>query len=176
MTNKVSQNVVRLNFPQIDPDEILVAKYLKDSERLTSKSMKAIMSYWYSIALAEDPNSSEEEIRLALSESLIALNAQMMMLLEYHKITQQIEPSPNLIARLGITSGAISTQTPTASARSIIAIHPPLDVAPPSNQTQEVTVAVEDLEDNENDEDDEDEEPKFMTPQLVTDFSSFMSK
>ncbi len=104
MTKKPPQNVIRINIIETDPQEVSIAKYLRNTGKIKSQLMESISAYWYSIALAEDPDRSDEEVEIALSKSLSMLSAQMNHLIEYHRIKRKIHLPPESLMRLGLRS------------------------------------------------------------------------
>jgi hypothetical protein len=102
MTKKPPQNVIRINIIETDPQEVSIAKYLRNTGKIKSQLMESSSAYWYSIALAEDPDRSDEEVEIALSKSLSMLSAQMNHLLEYHRIKRKIHLPPESLMRLGL--------------------------------------------------------------------------
>jgi hypothetical protein len=127
MTKENKQVVIRISISQTNPKQIAILNYLKATNSITNHAMEAIAAYWYSIALSDDNSSNDEDVELALLESLNKLNSQMLLLVDYHRVKRKIQVPPETLMRLGLLpiqchtiSSPVSIQVPTSSSLPIM--------------------------------------------------------
>ncbi|NJR32267.1 MAG: hypothetical protein HC778_04725 [Chamaesiphon sp. CSU_1_12] len=89
MAARKSQDVLRINVSQTDRQQLQLVEYLRKSGQITSMSMEAIESYWYSYALAADPQASDIAVEMAAIESVIGLSSQINRILNFHRLDRQ---------------------------------------------------------------------------------------
>ncbi len=102
MAARKSQDVLRINVSQTNARQSQLVEYLRKSGQITSKSMEAIESYWYSYALAADPQASDIAVEMAVAESVIGLSSQINRLLNFHLLDRQIILPNELLTRCGL--------------------------------------------------------------------------
>jgi hypothetical protein len=66
MTARKSQDVIKVTISETNPQEVLIAGYLRDSGKIKAQCMEAIEGYWYSYALSKQPGSSDAEVEWQL--------------------------------------------------------------------------------------------------------------
>jgi hypothetical protein len=97
-----AKRLLVLEFLDNDPKELTLANYLKSIYNAKGKVLTATQAHLYSVALSEDPNSSDEEIELAILESLQSLWGQMNYIVDYHRIKRKIQLTPQSLMRFGL--------------------------------------------------------------------------
>jgi hypothetical protein len=101
MVAKIHQDI-RLNIIETDLQEVRISKYLRGTSKIKPHIMEAITAYWYPIALAEEPDSSDEEVEMALLDSLRILSAQMTHLVDYQRVKRKINLPAESLMRFGL--------------------------------------------------------------------------
>lgn len=102
MAARKSQDVLRINVSQTDRQQSQLVEYLRKSGQITSQSMEAIKSYWYSYALAADPQASDVAVEMAAIESVIGLSSQINRILNFHRLDRQIVLPNEVLIRCGL--------------------------------------------------------------------------
>lgn len=106
MTDKKLNPVFTVKFLDTHSDQVILADYLKSIHDAKGKVLTAAKGYLYSIALSEDPNSSDEDLELAILESLQSLWGQMNYIVDYHRIKRKIQLAPQSLMRFGLATTA----------------------------------------------------------------------
>jgi hypothetical protein len=106
MTDKKLNLVFTVKFLDTHSDRVVLADYLKSIHDAKGKVLTAAKGYLYSIALSEDPNSSDEDLELAILESLQSLWSQMNYIVDYHRIKRKIQLAPQSLVRFGLATTA----------------------------------------------------------------------
>ncbi len=125
MTARKSQDVIKVTISETNPQEVLIAEYLRDSGKIKAQCMEAIEGYWYSYALSKQPGSSDAEVELAVAESVMMLSTQINRILNFHRIDRQIILPHEFLTRCGL----LATFQPAAAASSGTLPVPELEVA-----------------------------------------------
>jgi hypothetical protein len=125
MTARKSQDVIKVTISETNPQEVLIAGYLRDSGKIKAQCMEAIEGYWYSYALSKQPGSSDAEVELAVAESVMMLSTQINRILNFHRIDRQIILPHEFLTRCGL----LATFQPAAAASSGTLPVPELEVA-----------------------------------------------
>ncbi len=115
MNKKLIRDFIQISISQLDPQQVRIAKYLRNTGKITSQLMEAVVAYWDSIAISEDPSSSDEDIELALLNSLNKLHCQMSYIVDYHRVKRKIQLPPETLMKLGllpIQGKAVSSPVP----------------------------------------------------------------
>jgi hypothetical protein len=102
MAARKPQDVLRINVSQTDRQQSQLVEYLRKSGQITSQSMEAIKSYWYSYALAADPQASDIAVEMAAIESVICLSSQINRILNFHRLDRQIILPNEVLIRCGL--------------------------------------------------------------------------
>lgn len=126
MAARKSQDVLRINVSQTDRQQSQLVEYLRKSGQITSQSMEAIKSYWYSYALAADPQASDIAVEMAAIESVIGLSSQINRILNFHRLDRQIILPNEVLIRCGLIP---RSEPAVSSAKSL-----PLPTIPASPQ------------------------------------------
>lgn len=121
MAVRKHQDVLRINVSQTDIQQSQLVKYLRDSGQITSQSMEAIRSYWYSYASAADRSVSDAAVELAVSESVLALSGQIMRVLNFHRIDRGIVLPNQFLAQCGLAFAA-SAPTVIPQQQSVVTL------------------------------------------------------
>jgi hypothetical protein len=87
---------------QSDFNQVLIAEFLKRIGKSKPTILKALYGFYASQARSEHPNSSQQEVELALLESLNTLSAQMRFLVNYHRVKDGINLSPECLMSFGL--------------------------------------------------------------------------
>jgi hypothetical protein len=114
MTARKSQDVIKVTISETNPQEVLIAGYLRDSGKIKAQCMEAIEGYWYSYALSKQPGSSDAEVELAVAESVMMLSTQINRILNFHRIDRQIILPHEFLTRCGL----LATFQPATAATS----------------------------------------------------------
>jgi hypothetical protein len=126
MTARKSQDVIKVTISETNPQEVLIAGYLRDSGKIKAQCMEAIEGYWYSYALSKQPGSSDAEVELAVAESVMMLSTQINRILNFHRIDRQIVLPHEFLTRCGLLA-TFQPVTATTSDRELSV--PELEVA-----------------------------------------------
>ena len=89
-----SEKLFRVNLVSGNPQNVLLAKYLKgDAEKRKGKDrvIKAIDAFYGSIALSQEDDVSRNRIQLAALENIAKLQHQIDYIRNYHRIINGIE-------------------------------------------------------------------------------------
>jgi hypothetical protein len=125
MTARKSQDVIKVTISETNPQEVLIAGYLRDSGKIKAQCMEAIEGYWYSYALSKQPGSSDAEVELAVAESVMMLSTQINRILNFHRIDRQIILPNEFLTRCGLLA---TFQPVTATSNGTLPV-PELEVA-----------------------------------------------
>jgi hypothetical protein len=97
-----------------DFNQVLIAEFLKRIGKSKPTILKALYGFYASQARSEHPNSSQQEVELALLESLNTLSAQMRFLVNYHRVKDGINLSPECLMSFGLLPISQPLTTPQA--------------------------------------------------------------
>jgi hypothetical protein len=109
-----------------DLNQVIIAEFLKRIGKSKPTILKALYGFYASQARSEHPDSSQQDIELALLESLNALSAQMRFLVNYHRVKDGINLSPECLMSFGllpIPQPVITQQTQLADSASADSPH-----------------------------------------------------
>jgi hypothetical protein len=120
MAARKPQDVLRINVSQTDRQQLQLVEYLRKSGQITSLSMEAIESYWYSYALAADPQASDVAVEMAAIESVIGLSSQINRILNFHRLDRQIILPNEVLTRCGL----IPMSEPAVSPAKVVIAQP----------------------------------------------------
>jgi hypothetical protein len=132
MVAKIHQDI-RLNIIETDLQEVRISKYLRGTSKIKPHIMEAVTAYWYPIALAEELDSSDEEVEMALLDSLRILSAQMTHLVDYQRVKRKINLPAESLMRFGLLPISQSLTTPPAT----VVTSPVLDAEDDEDDTDE---------------------------------------
>jgi hypothetical protein len=104
MATRKHNDSLKFNIIGTDPGEVLMAKYLRASGKMKPQLTEAFIAYWHPIALANEEDSTDEDVEIALSKSLGMLAAQMTRLIEYQRVKRKIQLPIETLQRLGVAS------------------------------------------------------------------------
>ena len=85
-----------------DFNQVLIAEFLKRIGKSKPTILKALYGFYASQARSERSDSSQQDIELALLESLNTLSAQMRFLVNYHRVKDGINLSPECLMSFGL--------------------------------------------------------------------------
>jgi hypothetical protein len=125
MTDKKLNPVFTVKFLDTDSDQVILADYLKSTNDAKGQVLTATKAHFYAIALSEDPNSSDEEIELAILESLQLLWGQMNYIVDYHRIKRKIQLSPQSLMRFGLGQIALESIESPPQPQPLVPMMPP---------------------------------------------------
>jgi hypothetical protein len=106
MAIKKARRLLAIEFLDNDLKELRLANYLKSTNNAKGKLLITAQAHLYSIALSEDPSSSDEDIEIAMLESLRLLWGQMNYIVDYHRIKRKIQITPQSLMRFGLETVA----------------------------------------------------------------------
>jgi hypothetical protein len=110
MVAKKSNGILRIEFLDTHPDQILLANYLRSTGDAKGAVFEATKRSLYALALSKDGTKSKSELEMALSIAVTDLQSQIKTLTEHFRIFESIElPSESLPRSL------ISTPIPPVS-------------------------------------------------------------
>ncbi len=109
MTNKKVQGVLRIEFLDNYPTQVLLANYLRGTGDAKGHVLSAAIAYFYPIALAKTKGISQQDKEMALLDAIRGLENQKKYLIDYYRIHQGIEIASDFYAQAG--SSAIGTNT-----------------------------------------------------------------
>ncbi len=125
MTDKKLNPVLTVKFLDTDSDQIILADYLKSTNDAKGQVLTATKAHFYAVALSEDPNSSDEDIELAILESLQSLWGQMNYIVDYHRIKRKIQLTPQSLMRFGLGQIALESIVSPPQPQSSVSTMPP---------------------------------------------------
>lgn len=143
MTIKRVKKLLTIDLLDNDPDELLLANYLKLNKNVKGQLLAAAKAYFRANALSEDPDNADEDVELAILEALKSLWGQMNYIVDYHRIKRKIHLTPQSLMRFGL--GTIAFES---------------IVSPPQPRTQPLSRmrVIHEPEGDEDENEDEDEE------------------
>lgn len=120
------RDILKVNIIDTDLRQVLLAKYLRDTGRISSQLMGSADAFYYSYASAADRSVSDATVELATSESVLALSNQIHRVLNFHRIDRGIILPNEFLAQCGLafatsTPAAIPQQKPVVTLPSVIA-------------------------------------------------------
>ncbi|AFY92902.1 hypothetical protein [Chamaesiphon minutus] len=102
MTIKKIKKLLTIDLLDNDPDELLLANYLKSNKNVKGQLLAAAKAHFRANALSEDPNNTDEDVELAILEALQSLWRQMNYIVDYHRIKRKIHLTPQSLMRFGL--------------------------------------------------------------------------
>jgi hypothetical protein len=125
-----TRDILKVNIIETNSRQVLLAKYLRDTGIITSQLMGAADAFYYSYALAADPNVSDAEVELATSESVLALSGQINRVLNFQRIDRGIILPNEFLSRCGLALGS-SLPAVVPQERSVVTL-PSISPVPPA--------------------------------------------
>jgi hypothetical protein len=120
MTAKKSKRLLSVDFLDNHPEQIELARFLSSGWDAKSKVIAATKSHFYAIALADNPNSSDEDLQIAVLDSLRCLWMQMGYIVDYCNIKR----NSNLSLESLLHFGAVPTDRFRSAPPTVDRIHP----------------------------------------------------
>lgn len=139
MVAKKSNGILRIEFLDTHPDQILLANYLRSTGDAKGAVFEATKRSLYALALSKDGTKSKSELEMALSIAITDLQAQIKILTEHFRIFESIELPSESLPRSSIPLVSI----------------PPISIPPISIAPTSIPAAGLMDEDDEDDEDDD---------------------
>jgi hypothetical protein len=112
MTAKKSKRLLSVDFLDNHPEQIELARFLSSGWDAKSKVIAATKSHFYAIALADNPNSSDEDLQIAVLDSLRCLWLQMGYIVDYCNIKRNSNLSLESLMQFGSVPTYQSRSTP----------------------------------------------------------------
>jgi hypothetical protein len=112
MAAKKSKGILRIEFLDTHPDQILLANYLRSTGDAKKNVFEATKRSLYALALSHDGTKSKAELEMALSNAITDLHAQIKILTEHFRIFEGIELPSESSARSSIST-PIATSIPS---------------------------------------------------------------
>jgi hypothetical protein len=103
MVAKKSKGILRIEFLDTHPDQILLANYLRSTGDAKGAVFEATKRSLYALALSKDGTKSKSELEMALSIAVTDLQSQIKTLTEHFRIFESIELPSESIARSSIS-------------------------------------------------------------------------
>jgi hypothetical protein len=106
------RDMFKFDIIKSDLNQVIIANFLKRIGKSKPTILKALYGFYASQARSEHPDSSQQDIELSLLESLNALSAQMRFLVNYHRVKDGINLSPECLMSFGLLpmSQPVTTQ------------------------------------------------------------------
>ncbi len=139
MVAKKSNGILRIEFLDTHPDQILLANYLRSTGDAKGAVFEATKRSLYALALSKDGTKSKSELEMALSIAITDLQSQIKILTEHFRIFESIELPSESLPRSSIPLVSI----------------PPISIAPTSIPAAGLM--------DEDDEDDDDDDLACLT-------------
>ena len=95
-------DMFKFDIIQSDFNQVLIAEFLKRIGKSKPTILKALYGFYASVARSEHPHSSQQEVELALLESLNTLSAQMRFLVNYHRVKDGVNLLPECLMSFGL--------------------------------------------------------------------------
>jgi hypothetical protein len=102
MTIKKAKRLITIDLLDNDPDELLLANYLKSNKNVKGQLLEAAKAHFRANALSEDPNNTDEDVELAILEALQSLWRQMNYIVDHHRIKRKIHLTSQSLMRFGL--------------------------------------------------------------------------
>jgi hypothetical protein len=120
MTIKKIKKLLTIDLLDNDPDELLLANYLKSNKNVKGQLLAAAKAHFRANALSEDPNNTDEDVELAILESLQTLWCQMNYIVDYHRIKRKIHLTPQSLMRFGLGTVTFERMVTPPQPRSLV--------------------------------------------------------
>ena len=104
----IKRDILKVNIIDTDPRQVLLAKYLRDTGKISSQLMGSADAFYYSYALGMDRSISNSAVELAVSESVLALSGQIHRVLNFHRIERGIVLPNQFLTQCGLVWGESS--------------------------------------------------------------------
>ena len=98
----IKRDILKVNIIDTDPRQVLLAKYLRDTGKITTQLMGSADAFYYSYALGIDRTITDGAVELAMSESVLALSGQIHRVLNFHRIDRGIVLPNEFLAQCGL--------------------------------------------------------------------------
>ena len=125
MATRKPQDAIRVCIAETDPRQVLLARYLRETGRITSQLMGAADAFYYSQALAADRTVSDAAVELAVSESVLMLSGQIHRVLNFHRIDRQIVLPSEFLTRCGLVPVAPALSSPAMMSQEPLVVRQP---------------------------------------------------
>jgi hypothetical protein len=145
------RDILKVNIIDTDPRQVLLAKYLRDTGKISSQLMGSADAFYYSYASAVDRSISDSAVELAVSESVLALSGQIHRVLNFHRIDRGIVLPNEFLAQCGL---AFAASVPAVSGQKSVVTLPsvakvsslapePVKHSPPAVLAEECDVQID---------------------------------
>lgn len=91
MPIKKAKGVLRIEFLDSYPDQVLIANYLRSTGDAKGQVYAATKAYLYALALAKQTDASHQDLEMTLSQTIRDLDNQKSYILDYYRVFKQIE-------------------------------------------------------------------------------------
>ncbi len=150
----IKRDILKVNIIDTDPRQVLLAKYLRDTGKITTQLMGSADAFYYSYALGIDRTITDGAVELAMSESVLALSGQIHRVLNFHRIDRGIVLPNEFLAQCGLafatsTSAVVPQQKSVVTLPSVITTANSSVPEPVKNSSAPVLAVDEDDEDSE---------------------------
>jgi hypothetical protein len=112
MSSNKSKCLLKIHFLDNRTEQTILAEYLKTLGSAKDRVIVATSAYEYPLALAQQPMSTQQELELALLQSVQSLCGQAVNLVNFFRLNKGIELTPEQLAMAGLMSPYSTTQTP----------------------------------------------------------------
>jgi hypothetical protein len=109
MKEEKVKRLLTVNFRSDRRNQVILAKYLKTVGSAKDRVIIATSAYEYPLALAQQPMSTQQELELALLQSVQSLCGQAVNLVNFFRLNKGIELTPEQLAMAGLMSPYLST-------------------------------------------------------------------
>ena len=175
----MTQYDFRLSLRSNDPKVVFTGKYLQQFDDMRHRILSKMVDSEYPIALCLDPTKTDEEVLLALIESLSNDLARMAYKVNLFKASRGKDITPDMLSHFGLLP---AIQYSSIGTNNIVGVAAQNEngvvIAPPAIPSQSSVIAVEEIpiakkaeeedeydeeEDEEDEDDDEDDDESQMS-------------
>jgi hypothetical protein len=115
----IRRDILKVNIIDTDSRQVLLAKYLRDTGKISSQLMGSADAFYYSYALGADRIITDSAVELAVSESVLALSGHIHRVLNFHRIDRGIVLPNEFLAQCGLAF-ASSPSVVVPQAQSVV--------------------------------------------------------
>ena len=179
----MTQYEFRLSLRSNDPKVVFTGKYLNQFDDMRHRILSKMVDSEYVIALCSDPTKTNQEILLALIESLSNDAARMAYKVNYVMADRGVNITPDMLSNFGLLpaiqyssignsniveaasqdgSGSVSAYPSVPSQSSVIADLQEISIVKKNEEEDEYDEEDEEDEDDDNDDDDEMSDEEYL--------------
>jgi hypothetical protein len=104
---------ISINIVDTDPEEVLLAQYLRSTGKIKPTILDAAAAFWYPIAVSGSSETSIADKELAVIRAVTTLSSQISYIIEHSRIKDGISYSQETLQRCGVMLVTTAIQSPT---------------------------------------------------------------